>query len=168
MQRLMFDHSPFLILLCLFAGIGYAWLLYGRPANWSKNLNRLLFGLRAVLVAALLMLLLGPILKQTHNQLEKPILAVVVDDSRSMSLSDTTLIRNTLNSLQEKLKEQDMDVQVRSLSGADSLHFNHRRSDLATALRETINRYEGNNLAGVVLISDGIYNQGLSPLYLRS
>jgi hypothetical protein len=166
MQRLMFDHSPFLILLCLFAGIGYAWLLYGRPANWSKNLNRLLFGLRAVLVAALLMLLLGPILKQTHNQLEKPILAVVVDDSRSMSLSDTTLIRNTLNSLQEKLKEQDMDVQVRSLSGADSLHFNHRRSDLATALRETINRYEGNNLAGVVLISDGIYNQGLSPLYL--
>lgn len=166
MQRLIFDHSPFLILLCLVAGAGYAWLLYGRPANWSKNLNRLLFVLRAVLVTSLLMLLLGPILKQTSNQLEKPIIAVVVDDSRSMALSDTVRIRAALNELQQNLKGKDRDVQVSFLSAADSLHFNHRRSDLATALRETINRHEGNNLSAVVLISDGIYNQGLSPLYL--
>lgn len=166
MQRLMFDHSPLFILLCLVAGVGYAWLLYGRPANWSKNLNRLLFVLRAVLVTSLFMLLLGPILKQTSNQLEKPIMAVVVDDSRSMSQSDTIRIRAALNELRKTLNGNDVDVQVSSLSGADSLHFNHRRSDLATALRETVNRYEGNNLSGIVLISDGIYNQGLSPLYL--
>jgi hypothetical protein len=167
MQRLIFDHSPFLILLCLVAGLGYAWLLYGRPSSWSKNLNRLLFVLRTALVTALLLLLLGPILKQTSNQLEKPILGVVVDDSRSMTLADTVRIRSALKDLREKLNNQEIEVHLLTLSGKeDSLHFTHRQSDLTTAIRETMNRYEGNNLAGIVLISDGIYNQGLSPLYL--
>ena len=72
MQRLIFDYSPLYFLLCLALGIGYAFLLYTARYNWSKLLNRVLFAFRAALVTALMLLLLGPILKQTDNIFEKP------------------------------------------------------------------------------------------------
>ncbi len=114
------------------------------------------------------MLLLGPILKQTENILEKPSFVFLVDNSRSIKeTSDTTQIVSTLQALSNALKEEDRAAEVRPLSGnSDSILFNAVTSDLTSGLRETLSSYEGKNLAGIVLLSDGIYNNGLSPLYL--
>ena len=38
-------------------------------------------------------------------------------------------------------------------------------SDLSGALKKITNRYESNQMGGVILASDGIYNEGISPLY---
>lgn len=148
--------------------MAYAWLLYSSHHNWSKAVNRGLFAVRAVLVTALMMLLLGPILKQTENLLEKPSFVFLVDNSRSVrETSDTSKIAASLRELSEALKNDDRAVEVKLLTGkSDSIRFDAATSDITSGLRETLNGYEGKNLAGIVLISDGIYNNGLSPLYV--
>ncbi len=168
MQRIIFEYSPFYFLLCLALGVGYAFLLYTAKYTWSKSINRLLFSLRTILATVLLLLLLGPILKQTENMFEKPSLVFLIDNSRSIKeTADSSKIISTLRQADASLKKNDRSVEWSSLTGtSDSIYFTGTSSDLASALRETVNRYEGKNLAGIVLVSDGIYNNGLSPLYL--
>jgi hypothetical protein len=168
MQKLIFEYSPIYFLLCAALGVSYAWLLYSSRYNWSKNVNRGLFALRTVLVTALLLLLLGPILKQAENIVESPSVVVLVDNSRSVKeTSDTTRIISALREISETLRKEDRDVEWRTLAGrSDSIRFQSLTSDLTSGLREALGNYEGKNLAGIVLVSDGIYNNGLSPLYL--
>lgn len=168
MQRLIFQYSPLYFLVCLALGVGYAFLLYSSRYAWSKSLNRLLFALRAGLVTALMLLLLGPILKQTENIFERPTLVILVDNSRSVKeTSDTATLLSSLRRVTDELKEQNREVAWSGLNGiTDSLYFINSTSDLASGLRQTMGRYEGKNLAGIVLVSDGIYNNGLSPLYV--
>ncbi len=168
MQRLVFDYSPAYFLLCLALGVGYAYILYSSRYTWGRTLNRVLFGLRAGLVTALVLLLLGPILKQTENIVEEPSLVFLVDNSKSVKeTTDTARLLAQLGQVSKELKTQKHQVAWSSLSGtSDNIHFTSSSSDLSSGLRETISRYEGKNLAGIVLVSDGIYNNGLSPLYL--
>ena len=168
MQRIIFEYSPFYFLVCLALGVGYAFLLYTAKYNWSKSLNRILFALRAVLATALMLLALGPILKQTENIFEKPSLVFLVDNSRSIKeTTDTLQLMNALQQTATDVRKQNRDVELSGLSGiSDSIYFMNSTSDLTSGLHNTINRYEGKNLSGIVLVSDGIYNNGLSPLYL--
>ena len=168
MQRIIFEYSPFYFLVCLALGVGYAFLLYTAKYNWSKSLNRILFTLRAVLATALMLLALGPILKQTENIFEKPSLVFLVDNSRSIKeTTDTLQLMNALQQTAADVRKQNRDVELSGLSGiSDSIYFMNSTSDLTSGLHNTINRYEGKNLSGIVLVSDGIYNNGLSPLYL--
>ena len=168
MQRIIFEYSPFYFLVCLALGVGYAFLLYTAKYNWSKSLNRILFALRAVLATALMLLALGPILKQTKNIFEKPSLVFLVDNSRSIKeTTDTLQLMNALQQTAADVRKQNRDVELSGLSGiSDSIYFMNSTSDLTSGLHNTINRYEGKNLSGIVLVSDGIYNNGLSPLYL--
>lgn len=168
MQRLIFDYSPAYFVLCLALGGGYAWLLYSSKYTWSKTLNRLLFALRALLASALFILLLGPVLRQTTNFNEKPTLVFLVDNSRSVKETvDTATLIADLRRAAETLGKNDLAIEWSSLSGpSENFSFTQSNSELAAALRQTTNRYEGRNLAGVVLVSDGIYNNGVSPLFL--
>jgi len=168
MQRLIFDYSPAYFVVCLLLGGGYSWLLYSAKYSWGRTLNRILFALRALLASALFILLLGPVLRQTTNFNEKPTLVFLVDNSRSVKeTADTARLLADLRQAAEALSKNDLDVEWSSLSGPDdNFHFTHSDSELAAALKQTTNRYEGRNLAGVVLVSDGIYNNGVSPLFL--
>ncbi|NJL13340.1 MAG: hypothetical protein HC913_10285, partial [Microscillaceae bacterium] len=45
-SSLIFPHSPWLILVCLLIGLGYAFLLYQKKSPWSLSLNYVLAFLR--------------------------------------------------------------------------------------------------------------------------
>ena len=171
--QFLFEQSPWFILLCLLAGIAYAWLLY-KPAakqSWSRSINYTLFGLRFLVVSLLALLLLGPYVKQLKRTYEEPTVVIAVDNSLSLAeVYDSAKlenIRQTVKDLQQSLGEE-AEVQVRSLSAAlpaDSLRFQEKSTDLSQLLAEVGQEYENRNLAGLVLLSDGIYNRGLSPVY---
>lgn len=171
MQQVIFETSPAFILLCIAAGIGYAWLLYTTRHPWTKALNRLLFGIRALLVFLVAFLLLGPIVRQVINHYEKPVFAIVFDNSGSVkeSLDSLTLqgLWNNLAATQEQLRDKGFETTIVDLDGnaLESVQMHAHQSDLNSALRKVAARYEGRSLAGALLVSDGIYNQGLSPLY---
>src|SRR5260221_10960765 len=89
-QRLLFEYSPAFILACIALGLGYAWLLYRAKATWGRRANQILFVLRSVLVFLLAFLLIGPVLKLTHNFIEKPALVFLV--ANSFSVKRTTSV----------------------------------------------------------------------------
>src|SRR5689334_17767637 len=169
MQRLIFEQSPVLILICLAIALGSAYLLYQQKHSWGKWTNRLLFLFRATIIFFICVLLLGPIIKLIVNNEEKPEVVFLIDDSKSIRESTDSLkaegVLGQLNSIGEKLEEGGYKVVTRGLNGKPFERFNSPTSDLNSALRQIEADYDGKNLASVVLLSDGIYNTGVSPLY---
>lgn len=169
-QRLIFEYPAGWILACVAVGIAYAWVLYSAKSPWTKQTNRILTGVRAVLVAMLAFLLLGPLLKLIRREFEKPVWVLLVDDSQSIregvDAEGLNTLRSKISRFPNQLAGADYLVEQRTLSGVDSLGFSHQQSDLTGAFRKIQNDFEGRNLAGVVLVSDGVYNSGSSPLYL--
>ncbi|MCA6074286.1 hypothetical protein [Fulvivirga sedimenti] len=161
------------ILLCIAAGFVYAYLLYKRSAPWSMAINRMLFGLRWITVTILAVLLLAPVLRQIQNYTEKPTVVLAVDNSSSIrALYDSAALRSIyeqVKTLADQLADQDYVVQFATLNGMqdnpDSIVFSQEKSNLDIMMRDIRNDYEGKNLQEVILLSDGIYNEGVSPAY---
>ncbi len=171
MQRLIFENSPYYILLCIAAGLGYAYLLYTAHYTWSKATNQLLFAVRSVVVFFLAFLLLGPIIKLITNEYERPTWVFLIDSSTSVgevidSVGQVKLTKQ-LNDARKTIEGSGYEVKWNDLDGnvITSLKAKGITSDLNKGIQHVVNEFEGKNLAGVVLISDGIYNSGASPLY---
>lgn len=168
MQRLIFESSPAFIILCVALGIGYAWVLYRSKNTWGKTTNRILFGIRALAVALAAFLLIGPILKLTTNQFEKPEVVFVVDNSLSvgevLGAEKQNAFIEKITAQSKALEDAGYQVQIRGLNSA-STSDTSQTSNIHGALRSVTADYEGKNLAGIVLASDGVYNSGPSPLY---
>lgn len=171
---LLTEYSPYYSLLCLLLAVGYAGLLYTKEVPWPKWLNRLLFGLRAVLVFALLLLLLGPFVRQVQNKIEKPLLIFAVDNSASIplaldSVQAVTALRN-VEKLSAELASEDYETTVLSLNentgnGFSNIAFNAQQTDLSALLSQAQSIHQHRNIAGVVLLTDGVFTSGSSPVY---
>ncbi|WP_240737210.1 VWA domain-containing protein [Hymenobacter metallicola] len=167
--------SPWLILLCLAVGAGYAALLYSAKAPWSKPVNYALAALRFVVVSFLCFLLLSPFIKTTTTTKEQPTIVLAVDNSQSVGLFTPKPVLSQatagITQLAADLGRRGFQVETRTLSAGarparpDSLRFQAPASDLDGLLSGIGESYDGRNLAGVVLVSDGIVNQGRSPVY---
>ncbi len=170
-QQIILESSPAYIFVCFALALGFAFLMYQIKAPWTKTWNWILFGLRATLAFFLMFLLLGPIVKQVNNLFEKPLVVFLYDTSSSIKEgTDSSSIRNLSNQLSGAIKaaqEKGFDVKVSNLAGEEGSFqkLNGATSDLSGGLKKISNQYEGRNIHSVVLVSDGIYNQGVSPLY---
>jgi hypothetical protein len=168
-------YSSWFIPLCLLVGAAYATLQYSARTPWSKPLNYALALLRGIVVSFLCYLLLAPFIKASTTHTEAPTLVLAVDNSQSVELfTPAAVLRQAttgLSRLAATLREQGYQVETRTLSAArrpvslDSLRFGAASTDLDQLLSSTREAYDGRNLAGVVLLSDGIVNQGRSPAY---
>jgi hypothetical protein len=175
--KILTQHNPWLIIFCIVAGLGYAYLLYQKKSPWSKNINLVLAALRGTLVALLAFLLLGPLIKYFKNYAEKPAVVIAVDNSQSISLSENNdrlnAFRQNLEQTRSKLAEASIESSIQTFdhtaldTSKDSLLFHYPSSNLSRLLLDIQSNYENRNLAGVILVSDGIYNQGASPDFAR-
>ena len=173
-STLILESSPWFIVVCLALGAAGALFLYRNPGPWGKRVNYLLTAIRFVLISLLCFLLIGPILKQFKNRVENPAVVLAIDNSGSLAeVTDSTLLRNNLQRIWElgrSLGESNHQVEFRTLEGteenADSVMFDHPQTSLNTLLSNIQTDYEGRNLEAVVLFSDGIHNQGLSPAFV--
>jgi hypothetical protein len=73
-----------------------------------------------------------------------------------------------LESLKEKLQEEDFEISWTTLDGqnpekATDIQFNQKSTNLSSLLSGIKNAQEGNNLSDVVLLTDGIVNEGINP-----
>jgi len=171
-QRIIFESSPAFVIVCAVAGLVYAGVLYYKVRHpWNKWVNRVLFAGRAVLVFFLCFLLLGPIVRQIHNILEAPVYVFVQDNSASLAETVDSVTRKKveqgIRESKKLLEEHGYEVVINNLEGQDAGVFSYKgaTSDIQGGLKKVANQYEGRNVAGVVLVSDGIYNAGVSPVY---
>ncbi|MEJ8755988.1 vWA domain-containing protein [Pontibacter sp. H259] len=173
--RLITTYSPWLILACLAAGALYAWLLYSKRSPWSKSINYSLAALRFVVVSFLCFLLLGPMVRYIANETIKPTIVFAMDNSQSVKLfSDSVQLNQAQQRLQAiltKLQDAGYETEIRTLSDTtkpetlEQLQFGVPATNLSQLLQNIRNDFTTQNLAGVVLLSDGIVNQGISPTY---
>lgn len=170
-QQVIFESSPAFIFVCLLLGVGYAYLLYSAKHPWSHSMNRFLFAVRAVLAFLLAFLLLGPIVKQVTNETEKPLFVILRDNSESITETTDSATLNeidqSLRATRQALEDKGYNVVETDLAGneSDTWTFTETQSNLTDGLRRVTARYEGQNIAGVIFVSDGIFNAGLSPAY---
>ncbi|MDQ4140992.1 MAG: VWA domain-containing protein [Bacteroidota bacterium] len=174
--KLSLTYSPWLILVCLALGAVYAWLLYSKTATWPKSINYALATLRFLVVSFLAFLLLGPFVRAVTNTTQKPTVVLAIDNSESVKLFTQPALLNSLldrlDKLKESLADKDLQVTVRTLNreikidgDLAEINFNQSATNLDQMLAGVQEEYENRNLAGVVLLSDGIINQGKSPAF---
>lgn len=172
---LQFELSNWLILVCIAVAVFGTYLLYQRDSNWSRNIRYLLIVTRFVCLFILSVLLLGPILNQINNTVEKPTWVIGIDNSTSMvETLDSIAVSKIIDKskvLKSSLEEEDYLVNTRTFAntamGNSEITFDQQTTNIHNFLKNIQSDYEGRNLAGVVLVSDGIYNRGLSPLYTQ-
>lgn len=175
--QLLFNNSPWFILVCLAVGLLYAALLYFRSfrkKRWDKKINYALSTLRFIVVTLLCLLLVGPFIKQIKNNVEKPVIVFAVDNSSSIkAVEDSVLLerlKNDLSTLETAVEDKGYIADFQSFSEEgtavlDNMRFDNSSSDIHGLLKDIASDYEGSNLSSVILFSDGIYNRGISPTY---
>ena len=169
------DVPSWFILFCLLAGALYAFLLYSKKAPWPKNTNRALAGLRFLLVALLCFLLMGPLLNQVSFFEEKPVVVIAVDNSASIPAAYEANIfqslKERLASLSNQIGDEGYEVRIKSLQdyqgSIERVEFDQKATNLQSMLTGIASDYEQQNLAGVILASDGIHNYGISPQFTQ-
>ncbi len=165
---LIFTTSPWLTLLCVMTGALYAWGLYAPVPSWSRQVNWSLAALRGLLVTIICFLLLAPRIRHVETSVDKARVVIAVDNSMSMASAADSAILNQIARFQEGLVNAGYEVAGKTLSGGnslDSLKFDEGTTDLSGFLNSVRGDFEGRNLTDVVLLSDGIYNQGASPAF---
>ncbi|WP_337040632.1 vWA domain-containing protein [Emticicia sp. 17c] len=173
-SELIFQSSPWFILLCLLAGGIYAFVLYQRKNNFSTIQNRLLACVRGLLVALLAFLLVNPLLRSNKTTIEKPAVVLAIDNSSSMAQGGQeklVQLKENLQKLKEGIEAKNINVEIKTLqeeadnTEINTIKFGEKTTDLSGLLANIKNNYEGRNLTDVILVSDGIANAGISPTY---
>ena len=164
------------LLLCVFAGVGYAALLYYRDKShdFSINVASLLAVLRAAAVILIAFLLLSPLLKTTTRYTEKPIVLLALDNSASVAIGkDSSFYKKEFAVKYQKLADdlsKKFDVQTYTFGDKVTRGLNptfaEKQTNMSGLFSEIKDRYSNRNLAALILAGDGIYNQGADPLYV--
>lgn len=173
-SELIFQSSPWFILLCFLIGGGYAFLLYQKKSIFSKNLHLFLSIIRGLLVSLLCFLLVNPFLRSNKSVTEKPTVVLAIDNSSSLNINGKNRLdelKKQLDELKNQIKGDGTEIEIQTLSelpdnqNINTVSFNQKTSNLSDLLSNVKNNYEGRNLTDVILVSDGIANAGISPTY---
>ena len=173
MNNLSLTYSVWWLLVCLTAGAIYAWIQYSKTAPWSQQLNYVLAVLRIVIITSISFFLLEPYALSITNTFQQPKIIIAIDNSESMTLNrsveEISNLKRSISEIENKISEEGYDVGLINLDGdqienIDSLEFNQATTDLSRQILNIKREYSNFNLSGVVLISDGIYNEGYTPV----
>lgn len=143
----------------------------------TRKKKGLLLTLRIVALFCLFLVLSEPILTIARRYVRNPVVALLLDGSRSMNLKGTDATR--IEELKELIAGQEFEdisseAKLATFAFADSLVPLSSREQVpdslgnATAVGEAIrsvhNRFKDENLVGIVVLSDGANNLGEDPV----
>jgi len=171
MRSELFLQTPFwFIFFCLLAGAAYAIFLYQPVSSWGKKINYALAALRGITVASICFLLLSPLVKKTETSVDKAKVVFAIDNSESVKPFGGVLLKQ-ISDAAKSLSDAGFEVSVQTLdksdgsANTDSILFDQNKTDLSRLLQTVKTNFEGRNLTDVLLLSDGIVNQGVSPAF---
>ena len=164
--------NPILILFIVVAAslaITYAVYFYKKSSDEFNNKQRLSLSIIKFFYSFIIgILLLSPLAEIVRNRTEKPILVLGIDNSESMA-ADTTnfekinnFVASARTGLGKKFQIEELlfDNTIRK---SDSINLKGKFSNYSGFISELEKRYFNLNLGALVLVGDGIYNQGRNP-----
>lgn len=161
----------FLWFLAVLSIIGVGLLTYRADKRRVVPYPALTATLRALVLALVWALLLAPNIQIAKTETEQPIIVLLQDASTSIPAAlkgDTLSYGTATRALLQKLGQKCRVVTwgFGSHVAADSpFQYQQHSTDIAEALANVQDYYGNQNLAAVILASDGRYNAGLHPLY---
>ena len=164
-----------LLIFAIILSFALTALIYRRTNPIVNPLLRwTLLLLRWFSLVLLLLILFQTSLRFSRTVEEDPILIVAVDNSASMSLNERPDAVHRL--MQQEWRNRDgesFDLRYYGISedatelsgnGFEDLTFNGDATNLSTSLSTMVKNLAEQNLAGIVLISDGNYSEGGHPV----
>jgi hypothetical protein len=173
-----FSYPWWCIIFCIALGAAYALGLYYRDRTFDESATKspwtrwAMGGFRFVAVTILAVLLMSPFIRYRNTKTYKPIVAVLQDNSESIrntfKAGDSAAYVKKMQGLIDKLSAK-YDVVPYSfgseLKKAGDFGFNAKVSNISDAIDNVNDLYYNQNLGAVIIASDGIYNQGINPVY---
>ena len=163
-----------LVWLAIGAALVVAVAYYGRATELPRRDRMILGGLRVLGVAALGFALARPVLVIAESVAQRNIVAVLVDDSRSMGIADLpggkarssavsslvgTVDSSLLQALQPRYQTRVYRVSAAGKVGdANNISYTGPRTRLLSAMLRVQDELAGAPLAGMVVLSDGADN----------
>lgn len=173
--EIFISYSWWTILLVIITGLLYASLLYLKnPQNKLNSLvSVVLFIFRFLTVSFLAFLLLAPYVKTKKKHIEKPIIIMAHDNSSSViigndSVNHLSSFHESINKLGAELAEHyDVDSYLfgsKIVEGND-VNYEDELSNYSDFFSHLNQNYSSLNVGAMVLIGDGIVNNGIDPVY---
>lgn len=175
MTELYSDIPLWLLLGWGVVSVALALLLY-RKKSWISSISTLrrtvLITLRSLGVFMLGLLLFGILIRGVDKQVDKPFIITIIDDSESMlNYNDSATVKSLTNSFLSQSKDifqkdfNDLTFNLtEEIQNIDSLSFTNTKTNLSQTLNRVYNNYYGRNIGAIILLSDGNFNQGMTPL----
>lgn len=175
--------SPLFALLAIAIAAVAAYLYYRVTLPpVAPSLRRILMTLRGLALLLLLLLFLEPLLRIISTTVHRPVLSVLVDDSKSMGITDKSgdraaQAREVLRSAALARIAERADVRYLAFSTnativpADSLaslSFSGDGTDIASALHTGATGHTSASAHAMLVISDGVTTLGKNPLHEAS
>lgn len=173
------EYSLWLLIPLVFIAILGSFFLYFYPKErfFSRNQRIILSSLRFLAIFFSLLLILSPIIRHKTLDIRKPLIVFAQDNSSSIIMTkDSNIYRNEyLKSLESLYKDigEDFDIKtivfgndISEISNNDikSIKYNDYATDISNVISSVEDKYSNLNLSALVIMSDGIINQGNNPL----
>jgi hypothetical protein len=176
-----FSCPPIIVALLFLASLAAAFFYYQRTVPLVPRSRRAALAvLRGLALFLLLVLLCNPVIHLIRSTSQQPVLAVLVDNSASMRLSDRSgdradQLHRVLShpvfsriGAYAKLSYFQFGTTLTPLSptAVDSLTLNAQGTDISSALRNIIEGERASNIQAALLVTDGVYTRGTNPLHV--
>lgn len=162
------SYSPLFLALFLIIAAAVSWYFY-RNQTLSTPFKIFLISLKALALFLLMALFIEPVLSYLVKNDNAAIDIVLVDNSRSLLTAGK---QDELNSV---IAGADIFGGVKRVftfsnstglvSTKDSLFINGYSTDLSSSLGKLKENYPDRSFSSITIISDGIFNSGVNPLY---
>ncbi|MFQ3296558.1 MAG: hypothetical protein ACI9WV_001925 [Patiriisocius sp.] len=160
-------------ILALLTSVGVAYFQYFyKPKSKAKH-TPLLFSLKAISLFLLLLLLINPKIETTELEYIKPILTVLIDNSKSISFfNEEENVKECIDKLQKNIPLNDAFSIERflfsdALGISDSLSFSGNETNIYKAITN-VNELNDNKNAPILLLTDGNQTFGNDYEFLNS
>lgn len=165
------------VLLFLSAGLSFYFYRVTNPPV-TKSKRNILWGLRTLSLFILFLVLFQPILSVISGILDKPKIAVMLDNSLSVAFADAQSDRKSqylkamsdlnLNSLnKEEFKTILFDNGIKELDKIepDKFKFDGQLTNMTKPLQWLSDNINENNFQAGLMVTDGNFNTGDNPIY---
>ena len=172
--EIIFQTPAWYFLLCLAAGFAFALFTYFRSSVFKNKPKLFLSVIRGILAFLVAFLLLNPLIKTVSNTIIKPKVVLVLDNSKSMLFAGSKAIeelKKGIIALKASVEEKGFELEIHDLKAKkeniQETKFSLAKTNLSETLNDLKNNFEGQNLSDVILVSDGIINDGVSPSFQK-
>ena len=169
-----FESDILLIIIGCLALAIYSFFIYKYTIPQISTFKKgFLIIIRTIALVLILFLIFEPLFTVDNTDAIKPVNLVMIDNSKSIVLQDSTSRVNSINNVIDGLDAGDKEnykfysfgdgIKETRIDSVEQLHYNASRTNFEKIFSYAKENSE--NLSSITIITDGIVNDGYNPIY---